>query len=348
MKLAMKYLLTTAVAGLLALPAGAQDMPVTEFNVVGSIGNLSMYTDKELPFWTEQVPAETDGKIKVQVKPFTELGFKGGEIFRLVSNGTLQMATTVLAYNSGEVPTNESTDLVGLLGSVGELAEVVETWRPTYAKFLEKEHNIKLLGFGTYQAQVIYCRDEFTSIADLAGRKVRASGASQQAFVAHLGGSPMNIAFAEVQPALASGVVDCAITGALSGYKSKWHEAAKFISPMPVNFGLAAQLANLDWWNGLDASVQDYLTGALRGLEDSIFELAATETETGLACNTQGPCDQGEPAGMTLVPLTEADDVTRKEAVKSAILPSFGERCGADCVTSWNDTIGAKLGITIE
>ena len=344
----MKTLIAAGLAATIALPALAADMPETEFNVVGSIGSLSMYTDKELPFWTEQVPEETDGALKANVKPFTELGFKGGEIFRLVSNGTLQMATTVLAYNSGEVPMNESTDLVGLLSSVDQLAEVVDVWRPAFAEFLETEHNIKLLGFGTYQAQVIYCRDAFTSIADLAGRKVRASGASQQAFVSHLGGSPVSIAFAEVQPSLASGVVDCAITGALSGYKAKWSEAAKFVSPMPVNFGLAAQLANLDWWNGLDGSVQEYLTTSLRGLEDSIFELAATETETGLACNTSGPCPHGDPAGSTLVELTPADETLREEALKAAILPAFAERCGAECVTTWNATIGEKLGVTIE
>lgn len=336
------------MAGLLALPAMAQDMPATEFNVVGSIGSLSMYTDKELPFWSQQVPEETGGKITAEVKPFTELGFKGGEIFRLVSNGTLQMATTVLAYNSGEVPRNESTDLVGLIGSVEDLSSAVESWRDSYAQFLETEHNIKLLGFGTYQAQVIYCRDEFASIADLKGRKVRASGASQQAFVSFLGGSPLSIAFAEVQPALASGVVDCAITGALSGYKAKWHESARFISPMPVNFGLAAQLANLDWWNTLDPSVQDYLTNGLRDLETSIFELAATETATGLACNTSGPCPHGDPAGMTLVTFAESDDVLRAEAVKSAILPEFAERCGTDCVADWNATIGETLGVTIQ
>jgi TRAP-type C4-dicarboxylate transport system substrate-binding protein len=344
----MKTLMTTALTGLLALPALAQEMPKTEFNVVGSIGVLSMYTDKELPFWTEQVPAETNGAITANVKPFTELGFKGGEIFRLVSNGTLQMATTVLAYNSGEVPRNEATDLVGVLDSVEQLADVVEAWRPNYTKFLETEHNIKLLGFGTYQAQVIYCRDEFTSLADLEGRKVRASGASQQAFISHLGGSPLSIAFAEVQPALASGVVDCAITGALSGYNAKWHESARFISPMPVNFGLAAQLANLDWWNGLDSSVQEYLTTALRGLEDSIFTLAATETETGLACNTTGPCPHGDPAGMTLVPMTEADEALRDAAVQETVLPEFADRCGAECVTAWNATIGETLGVVIE
>lgn len=343
-----RSILTLAAGAAFAGAAGAAELPATAFNVVGSIGVLSMYTDKEKPFWTETVPDESDGAIKVQVKPFTELGFKGGEIFRLVSTGTLQFATTVLAYNSGEVPMNEATDLVGLVGSVEELHDVATHFRPTYSKFLEEKHNIKLLGFGTYQAQVIYCRDEFKSIADLKGRKVRASGASQQAFVGFLGGSPVSIAFAEVQPALASGVVDCAITGALSGYKAKWHESAKFISPMPITFGLAAQLANLDWWNGLDPAVRTFLEDKLSGLEDSIFDLAATETETGLACNTSGPCPEGEPAGMTLVAITPEDEALRKEALKSVILPAFAERCGAECVATWNATIGEYVGVKIE
>lgn len=345
----MKSLLPIAAlaTSLMGSAALAQALPPTSFNVVGSIGNLSMYTSREVPFWNETVPKETNGALKVQVKPFTELGFKGPEIFRLVSAGTLQFATTVLNYNSGEVPMNEATDLVGLVGSVEELQKVVDVFRPTYAKFLEEKHGLKLLGFGTYQAQVIYCRDSFSKVADLKGRKVRASGASQQAFVSHIGGSPINLAFAEVQPALASGVIDCAITGALSGYRSKWHEAAKFISPMPINFGLSAQLANLKWWNGLDPKVQAYLTTGLRKLEDSIFDQAKSETQIGLDCNTGKTCSEGAPAAMKLVPVTAEDEALRKDALVKVILPAFAGRCGAECVTTWNATIGDFLKVKI-
>ena len=195
---------------------------------------------------------------------------------------------------------------------------------------------------------MIYCRDAFVTIADLKGRKIRASGASQQAFVSHIGASPLNIAFAEVQPALANGVVDCAITGALSGYKSKWNEAAKFISPMPINFGVAAQLANLKWWNSLDPKVQAFLEKELRKLELSIFEQAKTETQTGLNCNTgTGPCGEGAPATMKLVPVTPADEALRKDALNKAILPSFAKRCGPECVQTWNATVGKTLNTTI-
>jgi TRAP-type C4-dicarboxylate transport system substrate-binding protein len=336
-----------AAALALSLPAAAQTLPSTQFNVVGTIGNLSMYTAREVPFWNERIPQVSNGAIRVQLRPFTELGMRGPEIFRLVSTGTLQLASTVLNYNSGEVPMNEAADLVGLFASVEELQKGADAIRAEYARFLEARHGIKLLGFGTYQAQVIYCRDAFTQVADLRGRKVRASGASQQAFVNFLGGSPVTIAFAEVQPALASGVVDCAITGALSGYRSRWHESARFISPMPVNFGLVAHLANLRWWNGLDANVRALLERELRGLEDAIFEQAKTETATGIACNTgTAPCPEGAPAAMRLVPLTPADEALRKRAFEEAILPAFAQRCGAECVRTWNATIGPLVGVT--
>lgn len=338
---------TLAAFALLAAPAAAQDLPRTSFNAVGSIGTLSMYLDQEKPFWETTIPARSGGALTVTVKPFTELGFKGPEIFRLVSQGTLQFATTVLNYNSGEVPMNEAADLVGLVGSVEELQAVLNAVREPYAAFLEQQHGLKLLGFGSYQAQVIYCRDPFEKVADLKGRKVRASGASQQAFVDHIGGSPLSIAFAEVQPALASGVVDCAITGALSGYRAKWHQAARYISPMPVNFGVAAQLANLAWWNGLDPRVQAFLATELRGLEDAILDQAKTETERGLLCNTTGPCPEGEPAGMTLVPVTAEDEALRRDALTSVILPAFAQRCGAECVATWNASVGAHLGVSI-
>jgi TRAP-type C4-dicarboxylate transport system substrate-binding protein len=116
-------LAAAAAFGLALLPVAGQTqaLPATSFNVVGSIGNLSMYLNREVPFWNETVPKESAGAIKAQVKSFTELGLKGPEIFRLVSSGTLQFATTVLNYNSGEVPMNEAADLVGLVGSVEEL-----------------------------------------------------------------------------------------------------------------------------------------------------------------------------------------------------------------------------------
>lgn len=332
---------------LLTSGAFAADLPATQFNVVGSIGVLSMYKSVEAPFWSETIVEKSGGAIQAQIKPFNELGFKGGEVFNLVSNGTLQMAHQVLPYTAGTVPMNESSDIVGVVSSVEELHKAADAFRATHAAILAEKHGVKLLGYGTYHSQVIYCRDEFTSIADLKGRKVRAAGASQQVFVSYLGGSPVSLAFGEVQTSLANGVVDCAITGALSGYLAKWYESANYISAMPINHGLIAHIANLAWWNGLDAGIQAMLSSELETMETRMFELAATETAAGLACNTGGDCGYGDPADMTLVPVTEADEALRATALSEAVLPAFKARCGDDCAKTWNATIGTVMGVTI-
>ena len=294
-------------SGLAAGPAMAADIADTELNVVGSIGILSMYKDMEAPFWNETIVTASDGAIKANLKPFNELGFKGGELFALVSNGTVQMAHQVLAYTSGSVPVNEATDLVGVVEDVNAVHEAAKAFRDYHAGYLAADHNIKLLGYGTYQSQVIYCRDAFATIAEMKGRKVRASGASQQVFIEHLGGSPIGMSFGEVATAMANGTIDCAITGALSGYLAKWHESANYISALPINHGVIAHIANMDWWNGVDPAAQAAIEAGLMDLEGKMFALAATETADGLACNTGGTCPYGEPAGMTLVPISDTD-----------------------------------------
>jgi hypothetical protein len=93
--------------------------------------------------------------------------------------------------------------------------------------------------------------------------------------------------------------------------------------------------------------VQAFLTTGLRKLEDSIFDQAKTETQTGLDCNTGKACSEGTPAAMKLVPVTPEDEALRKDALTKVILPAFAGRCGPDCVTTWNGTIGEYLKIRI-
>ncbi len=334
--------------GLTAAQAQAQDIPETNLNVVGSIGILSMYKDMELPFWTETIVDSSGGAIKANIKPFNELGFKGDELFSLVSNGTVQMAHQVLSYTSGSVPVNEASDLVGVVADVEGVHKAADAFREFHAGYLAETHGIKLLGYGIYQSQVVYCREAFASLADLAGRKVRASGASQQVFLEHIGASPIGMAFGEVPTAMANGTIDCAITGALSGYLAKWHEPADYISAVPINHGVIANIANLDWWNGIDPAAQTAIEEGLAELEDKMFALAATETADGLACNTGGTCPYGEPANMTLVPASEADMALMADAATMAVLPAYKDRCGEACAATWNETIGAAMGFVIN
>ena len=48
---------------------------------------------------------------------------------------------------------------------------------------------------------------------------------------------------------------------------------------------------------------------------------------------------------MNLVPITAEDEALRKQLLIKSILPKWIQRCGNECVTAWNETLGRALGI---
>jgi len=48
---------------------------------------------------------------------------------------------------------------------------------------------------------------------------------------------------------------------------------------------------------------------------------------------------------MKLVPITPEDEALRKQLLIKSILPKWIQRCGSECVTSWNGSLGIALGI---
>jgi len=328
-----------------ALATGAVAQPV---NVVGNLGITTQSKTLEAPFWTEGIVEASGGRITAQFKPWNELGMKGPEVFRVLGDGVANIATTQLGYLAGDAPINDASDLAGLSPTIEEFREVTNAFRPVLTDFYADRLGLELLTLQSFQAQILYCRDEFTGLADLKGRKVRSSGASQADFIEFFGGSAISMSFGEVQQGLQQGVIDCAITGTLGGYSAKWYEGATYLYTLPINWGAGATAANKSWWDGLAEEDRTLIRTELAKLEDAMWALNAEENEIGINCNTTGPCPLGEPAGMTRVDPSEADVELRTTALREAVLPGFKARCGEECVATFNATLGPVAGLTIE
>jgi TRAP-type C4-dicarboxylate transport system substrate-binding protein len=335
-----------AIAGaVLAAPLAAQQLPATKLNVVGNLGITTMYKDRELPFWTKTIPELSKGQVTAQIKSWSEMGMKGPEVFRLLQQGMYNIATAQMGHMAGDAAINDATDIAGLSPTMETFKQVTEAFRPSLEKYYAEKMQIRLLGLWSFQAQVLYCREEIRNLSDLKGRKVRTSGASQSDFVAHFGGSGVPVAFGEVQQALAKGVIDCAITGTVGGYSAKWYEGAKFLYPLPINWGSSANAANAKSWEAMPASVREFLMKNIKDLEASIWEQNRVENDIGLACNTGGQCPLGKPANMTLVKIAAEDERLRREACLQTVLPRWAKRCGTECVKDWNASVGKLVGL---
>lgn len=349
----MKNIILTATLGALVMGsmsfAQAQDLPPSKVSVVGTWANLSIYKEREQPFWAETIPEKSNGAIQTEVRAFTEMGLKGGEVFRLMSDGVIEFGSTVLGYVAGDDPENEAVDLAGFSPNIERAFGVSEAWKPKLAELYATKHNIKLLALYPFHAQMIYCKSEIKSLDDLKGKKVRTFSKSLSEFVEAAGGVGVNIPFAEVVPALQKGVADCAITGALSGNLAKWYEVTNYLYELPVGWSMVMHGVNMDKWNSLSPETQTFLEREISAWEKQVWASAEGETKLGISCNTGTMCGSGgNSANMQLVPVTAEDTERLRQIMERVVVRNWAKRCGEECVADWNETVGTLVNMTVS
>jgi TRAP-type C4-dicarboxylate transport system substrate-binding protein len=211
---------------------------------------------------------------------------------------------------------------------------------------MQKNWNAKLLAFGGNPPQVFWCRSVIGGLDDLKGKKIRVFNNTMRDFLAGVGATAVSMAFAEVVPALNNGVVDCGVTGSLSGNTAGWPEVTKSLYPMSLGWSINVVAVNLGTWKRLDPKVQTFMLEQMKAYEDKMWatlKKAASEADN---CNTgKQPCTMGKPANITIVPVKPAEAETHKKLVEGAVLAGWAKRCGKECVAEWNDTVGKALGL---
>ncbi|MEL7138095.1 MAG: TRAP transporter substrate-binding protein [Pseudomonadota bacterium] len=341
--------LIASAATALALAATAAPAAET-LSVVGSWSSLPLYNDYEAPFWTTQLPEASGGNIAVEMTTFNQMGVKGGDVFRLLNDGVFDVGMTVADYTVGDAPELEGLDVPLIATDAATARKAVDAARPMVADIMEQSFGAKMLAIAPYPPQIIFCKPEVSKLSDLQGLKIRGSGRMTTKLLEALGAEGVNVGFSEVPGALQRGVVDCAITGSGSGYNAGWHEVTTHVMPLPLGgWDPVVTAMNLDRWNSLDAETQALIQKEIaEKFETPAWETAAASLETDLDCLTgRADCPMGDPASMTLVPVTAEDEATAREILVGTVLPDWAERAGGDWKTRWNESVGAATGVAI-
>lgn len=342
-----RLIITAALAALVGTAVHAQALPKTQLKIVGGLSNLAPFNDFEKPFWTTTVPALSGGQVTAEIKGFNEMGLKGPELLRLMSQGVVEFGTATLSYFASDDPVNEAVDLAGLTTDAKTQRQVVAAFEPIYAKMYGGSNGVKLLGLSPYPAQVLFCNAELKGLGDLKGKKVRTSSRTQAELIEAMGGTSVTMAFGEVVPAMQNKVVDCAITGSMSGYSAKWYEVSSHLLALPINWNPQIHAVNQKAWDRLDPKVQTFLLTNISKMIDEMWNGAAAQTQLGYDCNTgAAACIQPVKGKMVLVRPSEADRALLKKTMQDTVLPKWAARCSAQCVSDFNATIGKSLGLT--
>jgi TRAP-type C4-dicarboxylate transport system substrate-binding protein len=339
--------ITTILAATTALaaPAMAEDL-----SVVGSWSGLPLHKQYEAPFWNETLPGASGGKLNVALTTHDQMNLGVGDVYRLLGDGVYDVAMTVADYAVADAPELEGLDVPLLALTAAEAKVMVDAARPMVADIYRDRFNSHLLAIAPYPPQVVFCNAEISGLDDLAGKKVRASGRMTAKFLEALGAEGVNVSFAEVPGALQKGVVDCAVTGAGSGYSAGWWEVSTHLLPIPLGgWDSVVTAMNMDKWNSLDAETQTLITEQVTTqFEGPAWDSAQNALVNDIACLTgNGECPSGDARSMTLVEVSDADFAKARDVLVGEVLPEWAERAGADWAERWNASVGQAVGVTI-
>ncbi|MGV2975986.1 TRAP transporter substrate-binding protein [Roseibium alexandrii] len=346
----MKKLTILSAVSAIALSMGTTAQ-AEELAVVGSWSGLPLHKQFEAPFWNDKLGEVSGGELSASLTTHDQMGISGGDVYRMMSQGVFDVGMTVADYAVSDSVALEALDVPMIATDADTAKKAVDAARPMVDDIYKDVFNAKVLGIAPYPPQVVFCNAEINSLDDLQGKKVRASGRMTAKFLEALGAEGVNIGFGEVPGALQRGVVDCAITGAGSGYNAGWWEVSTHLLPIPLGgWDPVVTAINLDKWNTLsDAQKAALEKGVKENLEDPAWEVAQNALNNDIACLTgNGECPYGDARGLVLVEATDEDQAKAKAVLISEVLPDWAERAGGDWAQRWSDSVGKVTGVSLE
>src|SRR4249919_834003 len=340
-------LMGMAIAGAIASGAMAQDLPKNQFKVIGLNGPTPASIHDEVPFWRKTITEASKGAITADITPLDQMSIDDKTMLRLLRLGVMDFAGMDISKMAGDDPRFEGCDLAGITLDPDKARAACDAYRDVIDRQMQKNWNAKLLAISGNPPQVFWCRGAIGGLADLKGKKIRVFNNTMRDFLSGVGATAVSMAFAEVVPALSNGVVDCGVTGSLSGNTAGWAEVTKSIYPMSLGWSINVLAVNLDSWKRLDPKVQAFITEQTKVYEDKMWATVKTTTAEADNCNTgKQPCTMGKLAKTTIVPVKPEEMATHKKLVEGAVLAGWAKRCGAACAREWNETVGKALGLT--
>ena len=266
-----RSLIGLALAGAIASGAAAQDLPKNQFKVIGLNGPTPASIQDEVPFWRKTITEASKGAITADITPLDQMGIDDKTMLRLLKLGVMDFAGMDISKMAGDDPRFEACDLAGLTLDPDKARAACDAYRAVIDRQMQKNWDAKLLAFGGNTPQVFWCKDVVGGLAGFRGKKVRVFNNTMRDFLGGVGATAVSMAFAEVVPALSAGVVDCGVTGSLSGNTAGWNEVTKSIYPMSLGWSINVVAVNLNTWKRLDPKTQAFLTEQFKAYEDKMW-----------------------------------------------------------------------------
>jgi TRAP-type C4-dicarboxylate transport system substrate-binding protein len=246
--------LTTAVTCLTLSGASAQQ---TTLKFSSFEPPNAALTARVMTPWADEVTKASGGALKVDMYPGGLLGRNPLQQFKLVQDGVADIAWIVLGYTPGRF---DDADVVGLPFSTENATEAsIVLTRMLARGELAGFDDLKVLALAATPPVKIHSTVPIRTVADLNGKRVRATGDILVKAVNKLGGVPVTLGGGQVAESLSRGVVEVTLNnwGFVADFKVNEVTSNHLIVPMGnVAVMIAMRKSTFD---GLSQPVKDVI-----------------------------------------------------------------------------------------
>ncbi len=236
------YVLGAAVIGCLQLSTVGGSLSFAEaqekWDLANAYGATSIHGEGDMVF-AKELAELTNGDIKVTVHPGGSLGYKSADHFDAVSDGAVQIADTPAGFMGGVDPIVLLSSLPFLVKSVDDAKVLLDVAFAEYEKFFD-ENGQKLLYASPWPASGIWSKSPVKEVANLKDLKIRTYDPGGTNTFKEIGAAPIQLAWADIVPQLATGGISSVLTSAEGGVSQKFVEHTPYFTEinyaLPLNF----------------------------------------------------------------------------------------------------------------
>ncbi len=278
----------------------------------------NFHTQNAMAF-AEAVGKATDGQVQITVHPGGVLGLKGPETLRAVRDGIVPMAEFATAQQVGDAPLFALETQPYLVDDYEQLRKLHALILPEYDKVLER-FGQKRLYATPWPTQYLFSKRPVAGPADVRDMKVRVTDRVTSELIKDAGMAPVQMTFADMMPALASGALDGVTTSASTAVDSRFWEFMKHAYNTNHIWSSNVLTINLRAWNRLTAEQRAAIEQVARELEPQFWAASQQDDAKSVAVLRE--------RGMIVEPLPEAVTAELRK-VADSMVEAYAKRMGA-------------------
>jgi TRAP-type C4-dicarboxylate transport system substrate-binding protein len=223
------------------------------------------FHSENLGAFAKDVADATGGKLAIKVYPNASL-FPATAIKSAVRIGQAQAGEVLISLHDNEDPMFGIDVVPFLAASYDEARKLWAASKPAIERKLAAQ-GLMVLFAVPWPPQGIYAKREINAIADMRGLSWRVYNAGTERIAQIVGAYPVTIQAADLQQALATGLINAFMTSVATGYDSKaWETMTYFYDTqawLPKNVTVVNKVA----FDRLDKPTQDALLKAAAAAE---------------------------------------------------------------------------------